>query len=96
MIPYARQIKLALILIAVACFVLSGVTMCAQRRTIDAQKRDIAVARETGKALDRVSAETDAIRKQQKAKEDEVEQIPGSDIRLPDGHGSALEQLRKR
>lgn len=60
-----------------------------------AQKRDIAVARTTGKALDRVAAQTPLIRQEQKAKENEVAEIEGSDTRLPDGYGAALERVRR-
>lgn len=55
-------------------------------------ERNIAVA--TGTALDKVAAETPAIRQEQQQKEQAVDEIQGSDQRLPDGFGAGLEQLR--
>ena len=60
------------------------------------QKRDAVVAKTTGKALDRVAEKTENLQIEQKAKEDAVNEIPGADTRLPDGHGAALEQLRRK
>lgn len=82
-------------LIAVLCFVMAGVTMCVQRDRIAGQKRDIQVAKTTGKALDAVTTKTETIRSEQKAKEDEVTKIEGSDQRLPDGFADRLERVRR-
>lgn len=82
-------------LVAVLCFVMAGVTMCVQRDRIAGQKRDIQVAKTTGKALDAVTTKTETIRSEQKAKEDEVAKIEGADQRLPDGFGADLERVRR-
>lgn len=82
-------------LVAVLCFIMAGVTMCVQRDRISGQKRDIQVAKTTGKALDKVTTKTETIRTDQKAKEDEVAKIEGSDQRLPDGFGRDLERVRR-
>lgn len=90
-----HRITLIIALVAVLCFIMAGVTMCVQRDRIAGQKRDIQVARDTGKALDTVTTKTEAIRREQKDKEDEIKNLPGADQRLPDGHGAALERLRR-
>lgn len=82
-------------LIAVLCFVMAGVTMCVQRDRIAGQKRDIQVARDTGKALDTVTTKTETIRSEQGKKADEVSKIDGADQRLPDGFGADLERVRR-
>lgn len=58
------------------------------------REQDVAVA--TGKALDKVAKETPAIRQDQEERQREVDQIEGSDQRLPDGYGAELERLRDR
>lgn len=82
-------------LVAVLCFIMAGVTMCVQRDRIAGQKRDIQVARDTGKALDTVTTKTEAIRSEQGKKADEVSKIEGSDQRLPDGFAADLERVRR-
>lgn len=59
-------------------------------------RRDQGVAVATGKALDKVAQETPAIRQDQQERQREVDQIEGSDQRLPDGYGAELERLRNR
>lgn len=86
---------LIIAIVAVLCFIMAGVTMCVQRDRIAGQKRDIQVAKTTGKALDTVTTKTETIRTEQKAKEDEVTKIEGSDQRLPDGFGRDLERVRR-
>lgn len=86
-------------LIALACVmvvILLTVAWCNQRNIIQQQKRDIAVATTTGKALDKAADKTTAIRQDQQEKQREVDQIEGSDQRLPDGFGAELERLRRK
>ena len=90
-----NRTTLIIALVAILCFVMAGVTMCVQRDRIAGQKRDIQVARDTGKALDTVTTKTETIRIEQKAKEDEVTKIEGADQRLPDGFGRDLERVRR-
>jgi len=82
-------------LVAVLCFIMAGVTMCVQRDRIAGQKRDIQVAKTTGRALDTVTTKTEAIRSEQGRKADEVSKIEGADQRLPDGFGADLERVRR-
>lgn len=76
--------------------IIVGLSMawCGQRGA--SQKRDAVVAKTTGKALDRAADKTETLQIEQKAKEDAINEIPGADTRLPDGHGAALEQLRRK
>jgi hypothetical protein len=48
----------------------------------------------TADALDKVATETTDIRQDQQEKSRAVEEIKGSDTRLPDGYGRELERLR--
>lgn len=80
-------------LLVLAIFILGR---CSQNDRIAKQRHDLEVARATGKALDKVDAETPIIRNEQKEKEREVDQIPGSETRLPDGYGAELERVRKQ
>lgn len=52
-------------------------------------------AEAVGTQLDKVAAQTPAIRQEQAAKEREVNEIEGSDTRLPDGYGAELERVRR-
>lgn len=90
--PIARRVVGFLALVALLCFVLAGVAMCSRAQV----KRDLDVAEEVGKQLDGVAKKTPEIRKEQKAKEDEVRKIEGADERLPDGFGANLERLRNK
>lgn len=49
----------------------------------------------TSDALDKVATKTDQIRVETKEKEAQVDQIEGSDTRLPDGYGRQLECVRR-
>jgi len=49
----------------------------------------------TADALDKVATKTDQIRVETKEKEAQVDQIEGSDTRLPDGFGKSLECVRR-
>lgn len=90
-----NRTTLIIALVAVLCFIMAGVTMCVQRDRIAGQKRDIQVAKTTGKALDAVTTKTETIRSEQKAKEDEVQTIPGADSSLPPNFGRDLERVRR-
>lgn len=92
--PFARRtltIFAAVIILCALGFALSTCLHGAQ-----SQKRDAVVAKTTGKALDRVAEQTPIIRNEQKAKEHEVEQIPGASDRLPDGFAAELERVRSK
>lgn len=56
---------------------------------------DARIAAATGKALDKVAEQTPVIRQEQAEKQREVDQIEGSDTRLPDGYGKSLERVRR-
>lgn len=49
----------------------------------------------TGKALDTVARKTETIRDDQEEKQRAVDEIEGSDTRLPDGYGARLECVRR-
>lgn len=49
----------------------------------------------TADALDKVATETTDIRQDQQEKSRAVEEIEGSDTRLPDGYGRELERVRR-
>lgn len=91
--PIARRIVGIMALVAVLALIMVFVTMCSTRQQLSRQ--DAQTARATGKALDRVADQTPIIRQEQKAKENEVAAIEGSDTRLPDGYGAALERVRR-
>lgn len=65
-----------------------------QQHRADRAEADLAPAIATGKALDSVATQTPIIRQDQKERQDAVDQIQGSDDRLPDGYGAELERLR--
>lgn len=48
----------------------------------------------TSDALDKVATKTDQIRAETKEKEDAVNEIPGSETRLPDGWAESLQRVR--
>lgn len=90
MTPRLKTILL-LIVIALACIALfSWRGACSAN---DRAERNTQVA--TGKALDKVAAQTPVIREEQEEKQREVDEIPGADQRLPDGFGRDLERVRR-
>ena len=92
-IPEAIRKWVALGCVVVAlCFCFALLTMC-QGRDVDRGRIRTEVA--TGKALDNVARETETIRTDEKEKADEVDAIPGSSDRLPDGYGARLECVRR-
>lgn len=84
------------IAIAVCILILAGLTLawCNARQDAKRSKAEKTVAVATGKALDKVAEQTPVIRQEQQEKQREVDQIEGSDTRLPDGYGRKLECLR--
>lgn len=92
MIP--EQIRKATALgaiVVVLCFALAIFTMINK----PSARNEAKVAGSVGKQLDRVAAETPVIREDQRKKEDEVENLPGADQRLPDGFSADLERVRR-
>ena len=78
------------VLIVVLCLAFAVLTMC-NNRNRDNSRTQVA----TGKALERVASETPVIRQEHAEKQREVDQIEGSDTRLPDGYGKSLERVRR-
>ncbi len=74
-----------------------GLTLayCVERGNAHRAKSEASIARATGKALDRVAAETPVIRQDQAEKQRAVDEIEGADQRLPDGFGADLERVRR-
>ena len=85
------RIVLIIAAIALMCF---AVATCIVVRKPSA-RNEAKVAGSVGKQLDRVAAETPVIREDQRKKEDEVENLPGADQRLPDGFSADLERVRR-
>ena len=61
----------------------------ADRAVAEAQSSKV-----TTRALDQVAVEIPLIRSEQEEKQRAVDEIPGSDQRLPDGYGADLQRLR--
>ena len=78
-------------IVVVLCFALAIFTMINK----PSARNEAKVAGSVGKQLDRVAAETPVIREDQRKKEDEVENLPGADQRLPDGFSADLERVRR-
>lgn len=91
--PSLKAILLACVVLA-ACLLVLG--FCQARKEARTAKSEGRVAVATGKALDRVSTETEAVRNDQKEKEKAVDEIQGSDQRLPAGYGESLQRVRDR
>ena len=77
--------------IVVACLLFAVLTMCQGSKT---QHAKLQTENATGRALDRVTTQTETINTDTKAKQDEADKIEGADTRLPDGYGSALQRVR--
>lgn len=80
------------VMIAVACLIFAVLTMCQGAKT---QREKLQTENATGRALDRVTTQTQAIEADKQEKQADVDKIPGSDQRLPDGYGSRLECVRR-
>ncbi len=92
--PFARRTLTIFAAVIILC--LLGFSLSTCLHGAQSQKRDAVVAKTTGKALDRVAEQAPIIRNEQKAKEHEVEQIPGANDRLPDGFAAELERVRSK
>lgn len=93
MITEARKWLTLVAVFAALIFIGLTLAWCAQGR-----KDEKGAARtqvETGKALDNVARETEAARNSEQEKQNEISDIPGSDVRLPDGYGARLECVRR-
>jgi hypothetical protein len=77
--------------IVVLIFVLAIFTMINK----PSARNEAKVAGSVGKQLDRVAAETPAIRQEQEDKQRAVDEIEGADQRLPDGFSAELERVRR-
>lgn len=82
----------------VVTLIFAGLTMayCVERGNAHRAKSEASIAAATGKALDKVAAETSIIRQEQEDKQRAVDQIQGADTPLPAGFGSDLERIRVR
>lgn len=78
-------------IIVIACLLFAVLTMCQGSKT---QHARLQTENATGKALDLVTTKTETINTDTKAKQDEADKIEGSDTKLPDGYGSALQRVR--
>lgn len=81
----------------VVTLIFVGLTLayCVERGNAHRAKSEASIARATGKALDRVAAETPVIRQEQAEKQRAVNEIEGADQRLPDGFSAELERVRR-
>ena len=77
--------------IAALCLCFAVLTMC---KSGDTARDRAQTANATGKALDTVARETPVIRQEQEEKQRAVDEIQGSDTKLPDGFGRDLQRVR--
>ncbi len=82
--------------IVLTAFALLWTAYSYQKARADRAVAEVRQQRVTSRALDTVADETQSIRSQQQETERAVDQIQGSDQRLPDGFGAELERLRQR
>ena len=82
-------------LILMLALILLALSYCSERDRLKTAKAQNTVANATGKALDKVAKEAPAIRAEQEEKQRAVDEIQGSDTRLPDGFGADLERVRR-
>lgn len=66
-----------------------------QQGRADRAEAALAPAKATVEALDKVATKTTAIGADTKEKQRAVDEIKGSDARLPDGFGAELERVRR-
>lgn len=91
---FLRETKSWLYLAAViALLILATVVVSRCTQSHDQSQR---TEKATSKALDTVATQTPVIRQEQEDKQREVDNIEGSDQRLPDGYGRDLQQLRDK
>ena len=89
-----RVIQIGAVIITLI-FVGLTLAYCVERGNAHRAKSEASIARATGKALDRVAAETPVIRQEQAEKQRAFDEIEGADERLPDGFGADLERVRR-
>lgn len=65
-----------------------------QEARADRAAAEARTANVTADALDKAAVKTDAIRTETQEKQREVDEIEGSDTRLPDGYGRDLQRVR--
>jgi Flp pilus assembly protein TadB len=82
--------------IVLTAFALLWTAYSYQKARADRAVAEVRQHRVTTRALDTVAEQTQSIRSQQQETERAVDQIQGSDQRLPDGFGAELERLRQR
>lgn len=78
-------------IVSLLCLSLAVFTMCRK----PSARNEAKVSGSVGKQLDRVAAETPAIREEQSEKQREAEKIEGADTPLPAGFGQSLERVRR-
>lgn len=84
-----------LILGVIVFTVVMSLAWCSARRDAQNARSEARLSEATGKALDKVTAQTETIRQEQQEKQREVDAIEGSRDRLPDGYGESLERVRR-
>lgn len=91
----AQKVAAGAVALLVIMVLVFGLSWCSERREAKRARSEASVAVATGKALDKVAAETSVTRQEQEEKQREVDTIEGSDQRLPDGYGAELERVRR-
>jgi biopolymer transport protein ExbB/TolQ len=82
--------------VTLVAFALLWTAYSYQKARADRAVAEVRQQRVTTRALDTVAEKTESIRSQQQETERAVDEIQGSDQRLPDGFGAELERLRQR
>jgi len=90
-IPY-RTIMILTVIVVAVFVLLSWRASCTRNERM---KEEATIADAVAVNLDKVAKETPAIRQDQQEKQDAVDEIEGSDGRLPAGYGAELERLRR-
>lgn len=91
---FLREAKSWLYLAAVIALLILATVVIS--RCTQSQGQSQRTEKATSKALDNVATQTPAIRQEQEDKQREVDNIEGSDQRLPDGYGDDLQRLRDK
>lgn len=87
-----RTILIGALIVMCLLAILSWRSACT---AADKARSEASIAAATGKALDNVAEQTPVIREEQKKKEQAVDEIEGSETRLPDGYGDSLQRVRR-
>ncbi|MFC0633310.1 hypothetical protein [Brevundimonas balnearis] len=80
----------------VLAFALLWTAYSYQKARADRAVAQARTSKVTTRALDQVAVEIPIIRSEQEEKQRAVDQIEGSDQRLPDGYGADLQRVRDR